>query len=65
MLKKKEKPKRNNFFVSLVASEIESEEEASKAKKKSEFARVVRKLQSSGAQQSKKVKFDPALARRP
>ncbi|XP_057834806.1 uncharacterized protein LOC131045274 [Cryptomeria japonica] len=56
----KENPKRTYVAVSLVASETDYEEESRKEKKKGEFVRVVRKPQSSGAQQSKKVKSDPA-----
>lgn len=65
ILKQKEKPKRTYFVVSLVPSEIESDEEADKAKKKGEFVRVVRKPQSGGAQQSKKAKSEPTLTKRP
>lgn len=43
-MKQKEKPKRTYVAVSLVASEIESEEETRKIKKKGQFVRVVRKL---------------------
>lgn len=43
----------------------QSDEEEEKAKKKGEFVRVVRKSQSSGAQQSKKIKSEPSLTGRP
>ncbi|XP_059064778.1 uncharacterized protein LOC131073083 [Cryptomeria japonica] len=47
------------------SSPTSSDEEAEKEKKKGEFVIVVRKSQSSGAQQSKKSKSEPALTDRP
>lgn len=64
VLKKKEKPKRTYFIIFLMASEIESEEQVDKEKKKGDFARVVRKPQFGGAQQSKKAKSNPSPTRR-
>lgn len=65
VLKKKQKKKITYVAISLVASEIESDEEAKKKKKKGEFIRVIRKPQSSGAQPSKKTQSEPLLTARP
>lgn len=65
VLKQKEKSKWTYAIVSLVAYKIEFEEEASKAKKKGEFVRLVRKSPSGGAQQRKKEKSDPVPTGRP